>query len=334
MRRVLASLTLLLPLIAAGQSVDASRTDPLLAPGIMTPEWVEAAAARQAASQQDALLPLWHASDGRMLSLTAGAGRDQAQPGAGLMDFRAMGVSASASGGLRYDFNPHVQAHVGVAQHSWLGLTGSRGCTWATSADNVSCLDDRLLAPRVFDSEIGATFHSNGYSVGVGLSSSKPAMAPSLLPRVLPDTPVTASGLPLSALDSSTSLQANGRVPLGGQTGIDLGASVGRIRLLPGNLLGISTLGQKSLSLGVDSGSLSGRIVGRVVQPETGNESALGPDKRWTSVDLGVTWRLPWQGSLSFGAQNVWSSGQAPAPKDGPEPDQSRIPYVQYHQDL
>jgi hypothetical protein len=333
MRRVLASLTLLLPLLAAGQTVGVASTDPLLAPGIMTPEWVEAAVARQGVDRQDALLPLWQATDGRMLSLTASGTRDQT-PGFAPMDFQAMAVTSNASSGLRFDFGPHLRTHLGVAQHGWLGLTGAGECPWATHSGNVSCLDDRLVRPSVFDSEIGASFHANGYSVGVGVSASKPAMAPSLLPRVLPDTPVTASGLPLSALDNSTSLRANGRVPLGGHTGIDLGASVGRIRLLPGNLLGISTLGQKSLSLGVDSGPLSGHIVGRVVQPETGNESALGPDKRWTSVDLGVTWRLPWQGSLSFGAQNLWSSGQAPTPKDGPEPDQSRIPYVQYHQDL
>jgi hypothetical protein len=333
MRRVLASLTLLLPLIAAGQDVGAAQ-DPLLAPGIMTPEWVEAAAASQPASSSNLVVPLWRTADGRMLAVTADTAWTGAAPGIRPMDFRAMGRSADIGSGLRYDFSPYVQAHVGVTQRSWLGAHPVSQCSWATSPGDVACLDDRLVAPSVFDSEIGATFHANGYSIGVGVSSSKPSSAPTLLPRVLPDTPVTASGLPWSTLGNSTSLQANGRVPLGGNAGIDLGASVGRIRLLPGNLLGIDTLGQKSLSLGVDSGPLSGRIVGHVVQPETGSESALGPDKRWTSVDLGVTWRLPWQGSLSFGAQNVWSSGQPPAPKDGPEPDQSRIPYVQYHQDL
>jgi hypothetical protein len=63
--------------------------------------------------------------------------------------------------------------------------------------------------------------------------------------------------------------------------------------------------------------------------------SGLYPDRRWNSIDLGVTWRLPWQGSLSFGAQNIWSSGNATnTPAGPPQPDQSRTPYVQYHQDL
>jgi hypothetical protein len=62
--------------------------------------------------------------------------------------------------------------------------------------------------------------------------------------------------------------------------------------------------------------------------------NGYAPDRRWNSIDLGVTWRLPWQGSLSVGAQNLWSSGTPANTPMGPEPDQSRTPYVQYHQDL
>ena len=62
--------------------------------------------------------------------------------------------------------------------------------------------------------------------------------------------------------------------------------------------------------------------------------NSYNTDRRWNSIDLGVTWHLPWQGSLSFGAQNVWSSGNSANTPAGPEPDQSRTPYVQYHQDL
>lgn len=333
MRRLLASMVMFLPLIAAGQAVDGASADsPLVPPAVSELASVQAAQA----TPEGLLLPLWRAADGRMLALQATAPQKQVESGTAPMDFRVVDASSLVSSGLRYDVGPHVEAHVGVAQHAWLGASvPAAGCAWTSpgGAADRSCLDDRLTPPRVFESEFGATYHAGAYSVGMGLSSSQP-VATVPLPRVLPDAPVTASGLPLSSFDSSTSLNASGRVALGGQSGIDLGASVGRIRLLPGNLLGISTLGQKSLSLGVDSGSLSGKIVGRVVQPETGAASALGPDKRWTSVDLGVTWRLPWQGELSFGAQNVWSSGQPPVPKVGPEPDQSRIPYVQYHQDL
>jgi hypothetical protein len=99
-------------------------------------------------------------------------------------------------------------------------------------------------------------------------------------------------------------------------------------------LLGVSVLDQTALSFGVDHGPLSGRLTGRTMQPEAGIPGSLYTDRRWNSIDLGVTWRLPWRGSLSVGAQNLWSSGAPANTPVGPEPDQSRTPYVQYHQDL
>ncbi len=150
---------------------------------------------------------------------------------------------------------------------------------------------------------------------------------------MLPGAVTGVNGLP--DFDSSTQVNARGRLALSGDSGVMLGASMGRIRLLPGNLLGLSTLDQKALSFGVDRGPISGSIVGRTMQPEPGMPSSFTADRRWNSIDLGVTWRLPWQGSLSFGAQNIWSSGNAAnTPAGPPEPDQSRTPYVQYHQDL
>ncbi len=203
----------------------------------------------------------------------------------------------------------------------------------SASAGNSDRCSTPGAPPRIVGSEVGATFRGTGYSVGVGVGSSRPTGTGAALPRVVPGL-ATASGLPLSALSSSTELNAHGRVDLGARSGIDLGASIGRIRLLPGNLLGIGTVDQKALSFGVDRGPLSGSITGRTMQPEANAVNGINPDRRWSAIDLGVTWRLPWRGELSVGAQNVWSSGNAPSGPVGPEPDQSRTPYVQYHQDL
>ena len=77
-----------------------------------------------------------------------------------------------------------------------------------------------------------------------------------------------------------------------------------------------------------ETGSLSGNITGRLNNPL---QPLPGTLQRWTSIDLGVTWRTPWQGELSVGAQNLWSTPSPP----GDEADaQARVPYVQYHQDL
>ena len=63
------------------------------------------------------------------------------------------------------------------------------------------------------------------------------------------------------------------------------------------------------------------------------------PAAAWTGFDLGVSWRTPWRGELSFGAENLISRGDINALPDVPpttEADQSaaRTPYVRYKQDL
>jgi hypothetical protein len=227
-----------------------------------------------------------------------------------------------------------VRTHVTLSQRSWSdhGSDAGPAATCEPSQD-IGCVAGTLVSPlRMVNGEFGATFRGEHYSVGVAVSKSH-AVAP-VLPRVLPSGGATVSGVPLTQLNGSTDFTARGRLALGQRTGIDVGASVGRIRLLPGNVLGVSSLGQKSLSLGMDRGAVSGRIVGRLVQPDTGNTSLTGTDRSWTSIDLGITVRLPWQGELSFGAQNLWSSGQLKVAPNATQPDQSRIPYVQYHQDL
>lgn len=298
MRRLFASLVFLLPLVAVGQTVGAGPLD-------QTP-----------ATQLD------------------GGSANVWAEGNALTEFRGLGMPPANTQGGHYVFGPRVRAHFSVSDQAWPGARNN--CNSARlDISTVGCNRALPMSSHVVDSELGATFKGNGYSLGVGVSSSKPTVTLSpLLPRIVPNASFTSDGVPLSALDHSDRLNANGRVALGNQTGIDLGASVGRIRLLPGNLLGVDTLGQKSLSVGVDRGDLSGHIIGRVIQPQTGESGALAGDRRWTTIDLGVTWRLPWRGELSFGAQNLWSSGEAPKPKVGPDPDQSRIPYVQYHQDL
>ncbi|GLQ92612.1 hypothetical protein [Dyella acidisoli] len=214
------------------------------------------------------------------------------------------------SSSVQYGVTPNVSAQVGVTQRSW------------------------VTQPRIISSEVGATYNAGRYSVGVSVAQDQ-VPNPTPLPRVLPGAVPGVNGL--SDFDSSTQLNARGRFALSGNSGVLLGASMGRIHLLPGNQLGLNALDQKALSFGVEHGSVSTSIVGRTMYPEPGAAvpGMLNAERRWNSIDLGVTWRLPWQGSLSFGAQNLWSSGNAVStPAGPPEPDQSRTPYVQYHQDL
>ena len=303
MRRLLLPMPfLLMPLAAAGQSLAGDTHE--LANRLLAqkPDQVVQVG-------PDTAVPLWRGSDGRWLTIKADSGTfGSAQHSDGPLQFSVVDASRAVSTDLTYGLGSNFQAHVGVSEHSWI--------------------NNRV--PRVIGSEIGATYSSGRYSVGLSLGANSTPNA-SVLPRLLPGAPAGVNGL--NAFDSSAQLNARGRVALDNKSGIDLGASVGRVRLLPGNLLGVNTLDQKALSFGVDRGPLAVGVAGRVMQPALPG-TGYNSDRRWSSIDLGVTLRLPWQGELSIGAQNVWSSGNAPSGPTGPEPDQSRTPYVQYHQDL
>jgi hypothetical protein len=306
---------------------------PLAAAGQVAPMGSDATAAQLLGQQPDAYaqtgqgsVPLWRAPDGRMLALQADNRADPSRP----LALHAVDAGPFLSSGLQYDLGPRVQAHASVSGQGW--VNSAESCAASATGRGDRCYTPGA-PPRIVGSEVGATFRGTGYSLGLGVGSSRPTGGGAALPRVLPGL-ATASGLPISSLSSSTELNAHGRLDLGARSGIDVGASVGRIRLLPGNLLGIGTVDQKALSFGVDRGPVSGAITGRTMQPEATAVNGLNPDRRWSAVDLGVTFRLPWRGQLSVGAQNVWSSGNAPTTPAGNEPDQSRTPYVQYHQDL
>lgn len=303
MRRLFALLMCLLPLVAVGQSVggDMAMSQRLLSQQTYPLD----------AAGSGLMVPLWHGTDGRLLILKADrtAGANALRDHSPLLFHQAAPVNALTTG-LEYGLAPRLQAHAEVSQYSWVNQP-----------------------MRVVGSEVGATYDAGPYSVGVSVGSNAVRGNNTvLLPRVLAGATPGIDGL--SGFDSSTQLMAHGRLALGSKSGIDLGASVGLIRLLPGNVLGVSTLDQRALSFGIDHGPLSGTLVGRTMQPQAGVLGVASADRRWNSIDLGVTWRLPWRGQLSVGAQNLWSSGAPANTPVGPEPDQSRTPYVQYHQDL
>lgn len=83
----------------------------------------------------------------------------------------------------------------------------------------------------------------------------------------------------------------------------------------------------KSLSIGGSYGAFSASIIGHVVDvPGRDNFEGLG---------LGLTWRTPWSGQLTVGADNLVTRGKNPfSPSADPKQDEGAIPYVRYEQDL
>jgi hypothetical protein len=134
------------------------------------------------------------------------------------------------------------------------------------------------------------------------------------------------------SIDGEASVYARGRWQFERGPAFDVAASYGRSHLsqvsgLPNAFAPGVDLDQLSLSLGLDAGSLRGAVVGHVLS----SDDPLLAGKKWTSLDLGVSWRMPWSAELSVGAQNLWSA-PLNSPRDAE--NQARTPYIQYRQDL
>lgn len=82
-----------------------------------------------------------------------------------------------------------------------------------------------------------------------------------------------------------------------------------------------------SLSIGGGYGRFGASIVGHVV--ETPGQP------KWEGLGLGLTWRTPWSGQLTVGADNVVTRGRNPfAPNISGRDDEGTVPYIRYEQDL
>lgn len=87
---------------------------------------------------------------------------------------------------------------------------------------------------------------------------------------------------------------------------------------------------QDSLSLGMNYGRLHGALTGRQLRPNTPMAGRASD-----SLDLGFSWRMPWNAAVEFGARNLIVR---PKKAEGGEGDVDegdlRVPYLRYHQEL
>ena len=318
-------MALALPLYASGQSLPP-------APAQNSPTQTSKASDSNVSAR-----PLWQGTNGHALKVVAdGQSGSAAAPASGAAALESR--TAKADTGVQFNVSPSVYARAGVSQREWLGATPCQPAQ--PGGRNSVCLDNQPLASAQ-GGEVGAGYAKDGVKLDLSVgqsrtdgTSAETLSAATNLPRVLPSNSGAAVAEPLLFPDStSTSVNARGQVRVLPGTKLDLGASQGRVHFLPGTGAAIADdLNQTTLSLGVEHGPVSGTIVGRMLQPALPGTDVT---QRWTGIDLGVSVRLPWQGELSFGAQNVWSSGKQPLLNpQGISPEQARVPYVQYHQDL
>ena len=130
----------------------------------------------------------------------------------------------------------------------------------------------------------------------------------------------------------SEALGVRGLLDLGSQRWLSLDGQVSRTRIDRGVIDSLmpSEWNSGRLGFGMGIGDFSGRITGRVVD-------VSGSDALWGGLDIGFSWRTPWRAALTIGAKNVVSRGNKTWPQENTQAldeAQSRIPYVQYQQDL
>lgn len=301
-------------------------------------------------------MPLWSTSDGRILALIAFAGGHYGAPAmpqapqiGSAADWQLVDVTHFVGGGLLMQLGSRVNAYAkfghGILLEPLNPAAYSFGCNYGLAAANL-CAWQPSRAVTSGDLRLGTDFVDGPMTLGVNYGVSwlhRPDEGTNALDAIEPwnlFATVGSETLPTLALPAmqlaslrDVGIGAHGQWAWDDAQSLNLGAALSRIQLdLPGNSLA-PIINQAALSFGVHSGNFSGIIIGRML----GSADPLASGPNWTSIDLGLSWRAPWRGVFSIGAQNLWSSGNPPllsAPAHEADPGQSRVPYVQYHQDL
>ena len=278
-------------------------------------------------------IPLWASPDGRLLALVSLSADDGApllprgpMSGNGA-DWRIIDATSLLSGGLRWQFSGGLAASATLSQSGSMGSCKSAGSICTSGIPAVGALTSSLGV------DWSAADASSGFGYGVSWLRSNPTALPfgsDAAAALLSSSP--AGFLPYR-VDQGSSVFARGQFVVGNSTRVDLGASRGNVQLLPFAFGAPSDgplhLDESTLSFGISQGNLRGTIVGRVID----SSGAMLPGQRWTLLDFGLSWRTPWQGQLSLGTRS-YLAPKSDAPKADAEIAPSRVPYVQYRQDL
>ncbi len=186
-------------------------------------------------------------------------------------------------------------------------------------ADNcvMATLDGNSAGNASRRSSVGASLSRNGSKLGIAAGHARDLL-PAWLAPSLGAAKVESSDFSLFAEKS-----------IGREAVISVGGTVARARLVPA--ADVPRLADqwntRSVSLAGGIGSFGANIVGRVV-------NVPGESDVWKGMGMGLTWRTPWSGQLSVGADNLVTSGKNPFSTAGGKDEEGTVPYVRYQQDL
>lgn len=200
------------------------------------------------------------------------------------------------------------------------GIAGAIGnlannCMLATLGDDINGEPSRRASAT-------AAFERGGSRLGLTAGSGRDNLPGWLTPGAAANNKVDINDLTVFA-----------RKSLPGEGYVSIAGTVAKAKLLSPAAAEASGLDtdrwtSKTMSVGGGFGAFGASIVGHVIDTPG--------QPKWEGLGLGVTWRTPWSGQLTVGADNVISRGKnpfSPTTADGKE-DEGTVPYVRYEQDL
>ncbi len=276
----------------------------LLASGVAADAHAQRSTRKPAADPQATALPIWN-NDGKVEAVLLLEPTGQAEAGARWRLGRnslttAFGLDSGDALGLVCNRKAGVVGNIGnLASH----------CMLATLGDDDDDASHRVSASAVLSRPGGKL----GLSAGTGRDT---------LPAWL------SSGRGTSRVEQND-LAVFGQKNIGREGFVSIGGAVAKATLVPASDLPAfaDRWNSRSLTVGGGYGPFSANIIGRVID-------VPGQPGKFEGLGLGLTWRTPWSGQLTVGAENVITRGKNPFSLTNENADEGTVPYVRYEQDL
>lgn len=275
----------------------------LLALGVAT-----GAAAQSTDKREQTVLPVWNNASGKLEALLVLEPVEGAQAGA------------------RWRFgNNSLDATFGLEAGESLAVLCNRKSGVASALANLpnncmlAALGDGLDDSGSRRASATAAFNRGGGKVGLSLGNGRDTLPAWLTPAA------RGPGSRVDINDLTVFAQKN----ISNQGYVSIAGTVAKAHLV--SPLDAPALADrwssKSLTIGGGFGAFGASIIGHVVDTPG--------QPKWEGLGLGLTWRTPWSGQLTVGADNVITRGKNPfSPSGGSTDEEGTVPYVRYEQDL
>lgn len=271
----------------------------LLALGVAT--GAHAQSKPQASKRDSTVLPVWNNTSGKVEAVLL------------------LEPTGEAAAGARWRLGSNtLGAAFGLDAGDSLGLV----CDRQNGVASIGSLISNCALAELSDDKDG-----NSQRMSAGASLSRPGGKLGLSAGTGRDNLPAWLSSNAGARVEQNDLAVFGQKNIGREGFVRIGGAVARARLVP--IADVPAMADrwsaKSVSVGGGYGAFSANIVGRVVDVPGKSE--------WEGLGLGLTWRTPWSGQLTVGAENVITRGKNPfSPTDSG--DEGTVPYVRYEQDL